>query len=179
MKKIGVVLCIVTICAGIMLFSGEQEKKQTPVVKEVEGFWYGHMVFTGPYSTMQKKVQEFMNEFFKQGLMPTGMAISLYYNSPQNAKEDELKWAFGFVIPAETPVKEPLKKMEFKKHKAVVYLHEGPYGNLGKSHELVQAFIYEKGYKIAWPLYDKYLNNPQTTKPEDLKTEIVVPIETK
>lgn len=153
--------------------------EQTPVVKEVEGFWYGYMEFKGSYSKMQTEIQNFMNEFFKQGLIPAGVAVSAYFNSSEEVKEEDLRWAFGFVITKETTVKEPIKKMEFKKQKAVVYLHKGPYENLPKSYDMVWKFIKDKEYKIIWPVYDRYLNNPMQVEPEKLETEIVVPIKEK
>lgn len=153
--------------------------EQTPAVKEVEGFWYGYMEFKGSYAKMEKEIQNFMNEFFKQGLIPAGTAVSVYFNSPDEVKEEDLSWAFGFVITKETTVKEPIKKMEFEKQKAVVYLHKGPYDNLPKSYDTVWKFIKDKEYKITWPVYDRYLNNPMQVEPEKLETEIVVPIKEK
>jgi AraC family transcriptional regulator len=166
------------IFSGLMLMAdGEKKAEQVPVVKDVGGFFLAFQDFNGPYDTMQKKIIEFVNEFMKQGMIPMGNAISLYYNSPQEVKEEELKWAFGFVVPKETQVKKPIKLKEFKTHKVVLYLHKGSYEKLHESHQRVGKFIKEKGFKVKWPMYDRYLNNPQMVKPEDLKTQIIVPIE--
>ena len=152
------------------------ETEQTPAVKEVEGFWYGYMEFKGSYTKMEKEIQNFMNEFFKQGLIPAGTAVSAYFNSPDEVKEEDLRWAFGFVITKDAAVKEPIKKMEFKKQKAVVYLHKGPYDSLPKSYEMIWKLIKDNEYQVTWPVYDRYLNNPMQVEPEKLETEIVVPI---
>lgn len=176
MKKMTCAVLAILLCTGFMLTADEKKAEQKPTVKEVEGFFYGHQQFTGPYTTMQEKIQGFIQTFMGQGQMPMGLAISTYYNSAEEVKPEALKWGFGFVVTAETKLKEPLKVTEFKKHKAVVYLHVGPYEKLGDAHNLVSKFIKEKGFDVVWPVYDRYLNNPQMVKPEDLKTEIVIPI---
>lgn len=178
MKRI--IIVTVTCTAALMIALGLHatgtENTAEPAIKEVDGFFYCCMEFKGSYSNMEKSINEFMGEFFKQGLMPMGPPLSAYFNSPGNVKEEELKWAFGFIVPKDTAIKEPLKLIEVKKQTAAVYLHIGPYENLSKSHEKVNVFAEKQGYKTAFPVFDKYLNNPQQVKPEELKTELIVPV---
>ncbi len=170
MKKI--IFAIFIMMFALLPVSGEE----TPVIKDVEGFWYAHMEFTGPYSNMKKEIPVFMGEFFKQGLIPAGQPVSAYFNSLDDVKEEELKWAFGFPVAKGTTVKEPLKLTEFKAQKAAVYLHIGPYEKLLEAYNKILKFIDEKGFKEALPSYDKYLNTPQQVKPEELKTQIIIPV---
>jgi AraC family transcriptional regulator len=179
MKKVVFTLFILFVFTGFMLFSEEQEKEQTPVIKDVAGFWYASMECKGSYSQMEKEINGFMGEFFKQGLTPNGPFLGIYYNNPREVKEEELKWEIGFPVTDDADVKAPLNKKEFKSLKAVVCLHIGPYENLDKSYDKILKYIEVNGYKVVWPVYDKYLNNPQMVKPEELKTEITVPIEKK
>lgn len=175
-KNISVVL-VCLVFTGMMLFPAEAV--QAPVVKEVEGFWYAYMEFTGPYNDMQKGIDAFMTQFFGQALTPGGSAVSMYLNSPETVKPEELKWTFGFTVAPETAPKEPVKKMEVKKHLGVVYLHKGPYANLSKSYEIARKFVMDNGYTINGPVYEKYLNNPMEVTPEGLETEIIIPVEKK
>lgn len=177
MKKIIFISLLLFVFTGLMLFP--EEAVPTPTVKEVGGVWYAYMEFTGPYTDMQKQINTFIAEFFGQGLTPAGPSLGLYFNSPQEVKPEELKWAFGFIVIPECTPKEPIKKMELKKQQAVVYLHKGPYANLSKSYEIAWKFIKDNGYKVIWPVYDKYLNNPMEVAPENLETEIVIPVEKK
>jgi effector-binding domain-containing protein len=178
MKKI---ICLVLGCfiiGSFMLLAVEKVKEQQkPEVKELAGFFVAHSDYSGSYKEMSQKIPKFVEEFMKQGMIPMGNAISIYYNSPEEVKEENLKWGFGFVVPKESKVKDSIKLREFKKHRAVVYLHKGPYKHLQKSWEIAWKYVKEKGYKVTWPVYDRYLNNPQMAKPEDLKTQIVLPIE--
>lgn len=179
MKKLILVFFILVVFCGLSLTAEEQKKEEVPVVKEVSGFWYAYMDFTGPYSNMEKEINTFMGEFFKQGLIPAGPAVSVYYNSPNKVKPEELKWAFGFTVTKDAPVKDPIKRVELKTKKAVVYLHIGPYEDLPKAAAKAVKFVETNGYEIAWPTYNRYLNNPQQVKPEELKTELIVPVKKK
>lgn len=176
MKKIIFSSLILFVFMSLMVFT-EEPAPSAPVVKEVGGEWLAYIDYTGPYSDMQKQINAFISEFFGQGLIPMGTSLSLYYNSPENTKPEELKWAFGFIVSPDCSPKAPIKKMELKKQLAVVYLHKGPYENLSKSYELAWKFLKDKGYKEVWPFYDKYLNNPMEVLPKDLETEIVIPVE--
>ncbi|MCU0285590.1 MAG: GyrI-like domain-containing protein [Acidobacteria bacterium] len=171
------------ICAALFIFMGllsfTQETIQNPSIKEVESAWYAYMEFTGPYNDMQKMINDFLGQFFSQGLFPAGPAATLYLNSPQEVKPEELKWTFGFIVTPESAPKEPIKKMELKKHLSVVYLHKGPYDKLPQAYEIALKFIKDNGYNIAGPICDKYLNNPMSVTPENLETEIIIPIDKK
>jgi AraC family transcriptional regulator len=161
-------------------FAGQQEKtEQKVVIKEGESFWYAFMEFGGPYDKMEKSVQTFMAEFFKQGLAPAGPFIGVYFNDPRQVKPEELKWNIGFQVSKDANIQPPLKKAEFKHKTIAVYLHIGPYEKMNQAYEKVFKYAEDKGYKTLWPTYDKFLNNPMQVKPEELKTEVIVPLEKK
>ncbi|HLP57417.1 MAG TPA: GyrI-like domain-containing protein [Candidatus Deferrimicrobium sp.] len=175
MKKIIFISLAFFVFTGLIVFA--DETVQSPKVKEVEGSWYAYMEFTGPYNDMQNQINKFIAEFFGQKLNPAGPSLSLYFNSPSQVKKpEELRWAFGFIVSPETAPKEPIKKMELKKQKAVVYLHKGPYTNLPKSYKIASEFLKDNGYRIAGPIAEKYLNNPMEVTPENLQTEIIIPV---
>ena len=171
-------LILVMLC-GLSLTAQESKKAENPVVKEVPGFWYVYMDFTGPYTNMEKEINAFMGEFFKQGLIPAGPAVSAYYNSPREVKPEELKWAFGFTMPKDVVVKEPLKLIEVKGLEAVVYLHVGPYNKLSEAAGIALKYVDTNGYEIVWPTYDLYLNTPDQVAPEALETRLVIPVKKK
>jgi AraC family transcriptional regulator len=60
----------------------------------------------------------------------------------------------------------------------VKYLHKGAYEGLKESYQKVMDWIIENNYTIAnKPPFEKYLNrDPKRTKPENLKTEIYIPV---
>jgi AraC family transcriptional regulator len=64
--------------------------------------------------------------------------------------------------------------------KYAVFLHEGPYEKFSETYDLIYSeWLPRSGFKLReTPCYELYLNkNPKRTKPENLRTEIHVPIE--
>jgi effector-binding domain-containing protein len=61
-----------------------------------------------------------------------------------------------------------------------VYLYVGPYEKSAGAYTKIMEFIEKSGFKAAGPIMEKYLDmNPQAVKPEELRTEINVPVEKK
>ncbi len=182
MKKI---LIFTLVILTLTIISPAQEKETPESVPEVtitdhKSFWYATMDFQGSYKKMSENIFAFMGEFSKQELKPTEFILmGVFYNSPTGVKEDDLRWAVGFPVPADAVVKEPLKKVEFKKKKVAVHLHTGPYEQLEQLNPKLIKYLDGKGYQIKWPVIDRYLNSPMQVSPHHLKTEIIMPIEKK
>jgi len=70
-----------------------------------------------------------------------------------------------------------IKTIEGGRH--LSFLHKGPYEELKKVYSDLMAYIIEHGITMAdRPPFERYLNrDPGRTKPENLKTEIYIPIE--
>ena len=63
--------------------------------------------------------------------------------------------------------------------KAAVYHHVGPYEKLPEVRVALQQWLNTNGYTPSGPTYEIYLNDPQSTAPENLETEIVFPLVSK
>jgi AraC family transcriptional regulator len=162
------------------VFSGPPESSEPEIAtRENLSFCYAAMEFGGSFDKLGASVQTFVGEFFKQGLVPAGPVLGIYYNDSRQVKPEELKWDIGFVVNRDAEVKAPLKKAEMKVNTAAVYTHTGPYNKLSPVYEKIFKYVEDKGYKILWPVFDRYLNNPKQVKPEELKTEVIVPFEKK
>lgn len=63
--------------------------------------------------------------------------------------------------------------------KYAVFLHKGPYGEFGPVYQAICGeWIPNNSYKIRdLPMMEIYLNSPANTSPEDLLTEIYLPVE--
>ncbi|MEN6337639.1 MAG: GyrI-like domain-containing protein [Phycisphaerales bacterium] len=66
--------------------------------------------------------------------------------------------------------------------KAMRFTHHGPYTELAKTYGLITEFLKAKGLiktDAEWskymPMWEEYLNDPQTTPPEKLLTHIYLP----
>ncbi|MBD3404967.1 MAG: MerR family transcriptional regulator [Candidatus Lokiarchaeota archaeon] len=54
--------------------------------------------------------------------------------------------------------------------------YRGPYPEIGQGYARLHEFVIENGYEITGPLMELYLNSPQEVAPEQLMTEIQLPI---
>lgn len=59
-----------------------------------------------------------------------------------------------------------------------VFLHKGAYANLKSTYDAIGDWIVSSGSKVRdEPMFERYLNrDPRRTKPENLRTEIYVPV---
>jgi AraC family transcriptional regulator len=55
-------------------------------------------------------------------------------------------------------------------------VHLGPYETSEQSYEKLFAWIEAKGLRVNGPIREVYHNNPQEVKPEEIMTEILVPV---
>jgi len=173
MKKAAVLALVLAACLAAAWGDEVKVQANTP-------FTYACLECSGSYAQIPAKVEEFIGEFFKQGLMPAGAMIGLYLNSPAEVKsEAELKWQIGFPVAADAKVAEPLKKCEYKYTLVAYYLHKGPVEKVAESYGKITQFLEANGYKVAGPCLERYLDNPQMVKPEEMRTEILFPVEKK
>jgi AraC family transcriptional regulator len=153
---------------------------QEVVIKDAAPFAYAYLECRGSYQQIPAKINEFMAAFFKQGLMPAGNFFGMYLNSPGDVKEEELQWRLGFPVAADAAVAAPLRKGECRATRIAVYLYVGPYEKVGVAYGQIMEFIDRSGYRVSAPAMEKYLDmDPSAVKPEDLRTEINVPVEKK
>lgn len=153
---------------------------QDIVIRDTTPFTYAYLECSGSYQQIPAKIAIFMQEFFKQNLMPAGNFFGLYLNSPGQVKEEELQWRLGFPIASEAAVAAPLQKGEFKFSKIAVCLYVGPYEKVGDAYGKIFQFIDQNGFKATGSTMEKYLDmNPEAVKPEERKTEINLPVEKK
>jgi DNA gyrase inhibitor GyrI len=153
---------------------------QEVVIQDTTPFTYAYLECGGSYQQIPAKIAVFMQEFFKQNLMPAGNFFGMYLNSPAQVKEEQLQWRLGFPVAGESAVAAPLLKGECLAGKVAVYLYVGPYEKVGDAYGKIFEFMAKNGYKAAGPIIEKYLDmNPEAVKPEERKTEINIPVEKK
>lgn len=56
-------------------------------------------------------------------------------------------------------------------------VHKGPYEDCGPTYEKLFKWLEENGKKITGPTREAYLNDPREVAPEEILTEIYVPID--
>ena len=137
---------------------------------------------SGDYSSLEfgntwKKLWGFVKEFklFSAGIEH----ICIYYDDPKVTETEKLRTDVCLVIPKKAEPKGEIGVKELKAGKFLKVLYQGPYNYLGQVYdEIYSKYIPEGGYKLRDGFcFEKYINNPERTEPEKLKTEIYVPVE--
>jgi hypothetical protein len=76
----------------------------------------------------------------------------------------------------EMPGLEKLQLKTIPAHKAVKTLHVGPYDEVGKVYEKLEAYLTENDLTCSGPSREIYLSDPRRTAPEKLKTVVFLPM---
>ena len=105
--------------------------------------------------------------------------LCIYYDDPKVTPTEKLRTDVCMVLPAATTPKADIGFMKIPAGRYAIFLYKGPYDNL----QAVYDTIYGKCLpEMECTLRDeasaeRYLNNPMDTAPEDLLTEIYIPVE--
>jgi effector-binding domain-containing protein len=135
----------------------------------------------GPYSHIPEMLMEVFAVIMEKGAIPAGppvfvcrqIAVAEVEQAVASGDAD-LEVAF----PVANRVK-PVGDVEYYElpgGRFARILHRGPYGQCTGTYERLYAWIAEQGFGIAGPIREQYLNDPSEVAPEEILTEILVPV---
>ncbi len=147
-------------------------------LKQEKPFSYCCLAYKGPITDIGTVIGQFIQAMQGQSLFPSirGTMIGVYYKSPADTKPADLEWEVGFPVAEGTTAQPPLVVKSWKFMSVAVAVHKGTYEKSGETIGRLMKWINEKGYVVAGPTLERYLNNPMQVKPEDLLTEIWIPV---
>lgn len=124
-----------------------------------------------------RKIWAFVKE---EKLFSFGMeAIGLSHDDPNITEADKCRYEACLTIKKEIkPIGEiGVKTIEGGKY--AIFKHIGPYQQLGDAYnQIYREWLPGCNYKLREaPCFEKYLNSPNRHKPENLKTNIYIPIQ--
>ena len=137
--------------------TGKYSEASTEAWQEVCGFAYGN-----------KLISE------------NSKMIGIGYDNPTITAEEKLRYDACITVENEVEVKGNVFNSVIQGGKYAVFLHKGPYKNLMDTYSAIFAqWVPENNYKLReLPVFEMYMNrDPRRTKPENLRTEIYIPIE--
>lgn len=151
-------------------------------IKEVPLRQVAYIRLTGSYQSIDYlgtwlRLMQYLKE---QNAQPADCCpICIYHDDPKVTSPDKLRTDICAVC--HQPV-QPRGEMGVKHiggNRQAVFLYQGPYQNLQAVYDTIYGkLLPEKGYALRdEPGAERYLNNPQDTKPEELLTEIYIPVE--
>jgi AraC family transcriptional regulator len=109
-------------------------------------------------------------------------AFSIYYDDPEDVGIDNCIFDCCITVKKNVKPSESVKIKQLEGGKYLVFRYKGPYENLWDVYSLIYQdyIIFLDQYKVRnSPVLEKYIKYSAKTKPENLITEIYLPIEKK
>lgn len=148
-------------------------------VREIPRTRLASLPHRGPYTAIATAFEQLSATFNARHLWPEvrGMA-ALYYDDIGAVPAEDLRSAAAFVVDEAFDMPDRIEEAYIDAGRIAVLLHTGPYAGLPQAWDsLYRNWLPVSGETIAdAPPFELYLNDPRDTKPEDLRTEICVPL---
>lgn len=133
----------------------------------------------GPYIEIGRAFEKLGSTVAARGLYGRfGKMVGVYYCSPADMKPADLRSHAGLEAPEDLPVAAPLEEVRLPAGRHAVLTFKGPYAGLAAGYDqLFGIWLPSSGETPAdSPVFEVYLNTPMDTAPEDLLTEICLPL---
>ena len=156
-------------------------KSLEPKIKEVKTKKVIYTSALGSYNKSAEKAWETVCEFAKAkklfGFKTEFIGIS--HDDPKVTEADKLRYDACIVVSKDVKPDGAMGVQEVPGGKFAVFTHIGDYDKLESSYDYIFGkWLPESGKELRnVHSFEKYLNAPENTKPEKLKTEIYIPIQ--
>lgn len=137
------------------------------------------MPHQGPYHHIDRAFEKLAGVVGSRQLFDqTRGMVGVFYDDPSSVEEDKLRSHAGFVFADEAAISDPMERVELPGGRHAVLVHKGPYTGLPGSYDhLFGNWLPSSGEAPAdAPSFEVYLNSPMDTAPEDLLTELHLPL---
>lgn len=108
----------------------------------------------------------------QKGAQPAYAPFVVYYNMDMDALDIDA----GFPVAAGLSGQDDIQANELPAGRVLASVYTGAYEGMHAAYAAIDAFAQEHGVKRRGVVYEFYHNDPTTTPPENLVTEIVFPL---
>lgn len=162
------------------LAAGQAEPGTYPVeVRFVPLVHLAGFAHRGPYLQIGKAFEVAYTRMAAQGLARPDMRwIGVYYDDPFAVPESQLRARAGLSLPPDVEPQPPLEPFTLGGGWCAVLRHQGPYATMRSAYQwLYGHWLVQSGYEAAdSPVFEDYLNNPRDTAPDQLLSDIYLPV---
>lgn len=107
------------------------------------------------------------------GEQPGGAPFSAYYNMDMQDLDVEI----GFPVNHPLPSKGEIQAGEMPRGDYASVFHKGSYDLVSAAYDALKKFLEENGRTPTGVAYEFYFNSPMEVPPQELKTQIVFPLQ--
>ncbi|NIM97401.1 MAG: hypothetical protein GTO24_04745 [candidate division Zixibacteria bacterium] len=144
--------------------------------KTAEKMTIAYLEHVGPYDQMGNLFYQLREYGASEQL--AGDVVGIYYDDPEKVPAASLRSEIGIVVPEGFQPDSGYKVKELPAQKVAYAILKGPYGEIAKEYPYMFEWMEEKGYKLCGaPLREIYLEAGPDIPPEQLVTEVQIPIE--
>lgn len=163
--------------ATIKSFKLGDIKNMQVTIKNVEKFRVACVRHIGPYNECAPAFEKLLAcKSIKFG--PNTKLLGICYDDPEITEPAKIRYDACITVDSNFQGEKDIDVKEIGGGKYAITRHIGPYSELYKTYRaLCGMWIPQNGYEHrSEPPFEIYLNDAKTTKPEDLITEIYIPI---
>jgi len=133
---------------------------------------YRSIDYCGAYTKLWGFVKK--NKLFTAGIEH----LTMGHDDPHVTQAEKLITDVCLVIHKDVSPEGEIGLRDVPGGKFLVFSYTGPYSNLFSVFDTIYRWFPESGYELRMEQgFEKYLNNPDNTVPDKLKTEIYIPIQ--
>ena len=146
-------------------------------VKEIEPFSYCAMPHKGSFGEMSGSLNDLIALMQSQRITPSGELIAIYDISPQQEIPEIIEYEVGFPITSQVLPQPPLQKKGWNHQQVAFAEHRGSYAGTADTIDKIFDWIEANQYEQDGPILGRFTVIPsQEVRPNDLRTEIWIPI---
>lgn len=155
---------------------------KAPKIKDLEPMKVIYINIVGEYGS--KKMGETWDKlftFFKEkNLFDFGMSVlGVSYDDPSITEPSKCRYDACVTIKKDVKPEGEIGVKMLEGGKYAIFSHKGPYDTLNDTYgEIMRTWLPKSKYKLRnAPCFEKYINTPYKTAPENLRTNIYMPVE--
>jgi AraC family transcriptional regulator len=106
-----------------------------------------------------------------------GPPLGIYHDSPLDVAPEDLRSTLACPVPDGTLGEGDIYVEVIEPRLEAVLMYKGPYEGMQGAYNRIFDAIFKGGYRPSGPCMEIYISDPHETAPEDLMTEIRMPVE--
>lgn len=158
----------------------ERGKTMKVEIKKIKPMRVAFMRHVGPYAECGKTWERFLAWAGAGGLLqPGAMILGLCHDDPEVTSPDKIRYDACLTVDEDFRPEGEVGVQEIAGGTYAVTTHFGPYDKLGETYAaLCGQWAPQSGREMrSEPCFEVHLNAPENTDPEDLLTDIYLPLE--
>lgn len=144
-------------------------------IRNLDGYRVFAVHHVGPYNRISEAFAKLGGSLQNvPGRTASSRMVALYHDDPEHTPPDQLRADAGIIIEGDTPAPEGVVELRIIPGKYACTVHVGAYTGLGDTWaRFMGGWLPQSGHRMGeGPAFELYRNDPRTTEPEELVTEL-------